>query len=223
MAGLTTKLSNDLMELLGTAILVFTIQVTAGLGSTGAPFAIAAIFITLVFAGGPISGAHYNPAITLAVKLRGKCSFQDLIEFWIAQVLGGFLGALLGGIMTGTFTTIGVGEGFNFTQAMLAELIFTFVLCFVVLGVTTSNKATDNHYYGLAIGLVLLSGNVAVGPISGGAFNPGVALGLSFATGLNSFGYAISVVIANLVGGILSSFFFFLVAPDQFNDYTPLA
>jgi len=214
------KLGKSLMELLGTAILVLTIQVSVTLGSAAAPCAIGAVLITIVFAGGPISGAHYNPAITLAIRLRGKVLTHELAVYWVSQVLGGILGAVLGGVIAGNFSNIGVGEGFSLSQAILAEIVFTFILCFVVLGVATSSKSDGNDYYGLAIGLVVLSGAYTVGPISGGAFNPGVALGLCIAKGFDNFSYVISVVIANLIGGALASGCFYLTAPDQFEGYT---
>lgn len=209
------KIGIALMELIGTAILVFTIQVAIASDTGLAPLAIGAILITIVFAGGPISGAHYNPAVSLAITLRGKLSSHEMIVYWISQVIGGFLGGLIGGGLGNTFSVVSVGPESTITQAFFAEMIFTFILCLVVLGVATNSKADQNHYYGLAIGLVVMSGAIAVGPISGGAFNPAVALGLSISKGFANFGYAFNVVIAELIGGVLAAFCFFLVAPDE--------
>lgn len=142
------RFGKAMMELIGTAIVVLTIQLSVGLGSLMAPVAIGIIFITMVYAGMPISGAHYNPAVSLAVFVRGHMSLNEMLLYWIFQVVGGILGALLGGIIGGTFTAISVGPGYHFIQAFLAEIVFTGLLCFTVLAVATNNKVKDNQYYG---------------------------------------------------------------------------
>lgn len=200
-------------ELIGTAILLFTIQASGP--SDLAPLAIGGILISIVFAGGPVSGAHYNPAISLAVTLRGSMSFQEMISYMIFQILGGVLGAYAGGVVNGSFATFAAGDGVSQTQALLAEAILAFVLCFVVLTVATNPKAENNHYYGLAIGLVVMSGAVTVGPISGGAFNPAVALGLSLSGGLSNLFYALIVAASNLVGGVVAAVCFRIVVPSD--------
>jgi aquaporin Z len=195
--------------------LLFTIQVSAG--KPLAPLAIGGILITLVYAGGPISGGHYNPAVSLAVQLRGKLSLHELILYWLFQLLGGYLGALVGGIVAGgRFGEVTVGKEVSTTQAFLAELVFTFILCLVVLCVATHSKAATiyNSYYGAAIGLVVAAGTVAVGPVSGAAFNPAVVLGLAI-TKVHMTGYTITVVVANLLGGVAAAAAFFMVAPGE--------
>lgn len=205
-----------IMELLGTLILVFTIQ------ASGSPMAIGGILIAIVFAGGPISGAHYNPAITTAVTLRGGGYMESNIGvYWLSQIIGGAIGAMLAGFVTSSHAVVSVGEGHTLAQALVAEVIVTFILCFVVLCVATNSKAAANHYYGLAIGLVVAAGAVSVGPVSGGAFNPAVALGLCAAAKFANVGYAIYVTIANLVGGVLAALCFTLVAPHESDDREP--
>jgi len=199
-------------ELLGTAILVFTIQVAVSSGSDLAPLAIGGILISIVYAGGPISGAHYNPAISLAVALGGGLEKKETLAYMLSQVVGGILGGLLGGVVGG-FNALAAGEDASTLQALLAELILAFILCFVVLCVATNPDAKDNHYYGLAIGLVVAAGAVAVGPVSGGAFNPAVALGLSLSDGFANLLYVILVAVANLLGGAVAAGCFKLVAP----------
>lgn len=212
-----TKTGKAIMEMIGTAILLLTIQLAVGAkDSSLAPLAIGVALITIVYAGGPISGAHYNPAVSLAIMLRGKMSMHDMMIYWISQVVGGCLGALAGGTIGGVYSNIGIGDGFGTVQALLAEVVFTFLLCFVVLAVATHSKVDGNHYYGLAIGLVVASGAIAVGPISGGAFNPAVALGLAVAKGFDNMGYVLSVMVADLSGGMAAAACFYLVAPDQF-------
>jgi len=201
-------------ELIGTAILVFTIQTTTS--STLAPLAIGGTLISIVFAGGPISGAHYNPAVSLAIMLRGSMSFAEMIGYWMFQVLGGVLGGFAGGIVSlDSFAVFDMAKEATLFQALLGEVIVAFVLCFVVLGVATNPKAEDNHYYGLAIGLVITGGAVAVGPVSGGAFNPAVALGLSLSGGFSNLPYALMVSGCNLLGGVAAAGCFRIVVPSS--------
>ncbi len=221
-----------MMELIGTAILVFTIQSSVGLGASLAPLAIGAILIAIVFAGGPVSGAHYNPAVSLAIALRGALSSREMVTlYWLPQIVGGTLGGYLGTVATGSSSGgVQLGGGFGLVQALVAEVIFTFILCFVVLTVATNSKVGNNHYYGLAIGLVVASGAITVGPISGGAFNPAVVIGL----GISNISYALEVIGSNLLGGAIAAGCFYVVVPEEFeivpttepaatNEATPLA
>mmetsp|Transcript_34343 Transcript_34343/g.83065 ORF Transcript_34343/g.83065 Transcript_34343/m.83065 type:complete len:222 (+) Transcript_34343:111-776(+) len=199
-------------ELIGTAILVFTIQVAS---SDLAPLAIGSILISIVFAGGPISGAHYNPAVSLAIALRGGMSFPEMVTYMTSQIAGGILGGWSGGIVSASFSEFARADDASLFRAMLAESILAFVLCFVVLCVATNAKAADNHYYGLAIGLVVASGAATVGPISGGAFNPAVALGLSVSGGFSNLFYALAVSGANLAGGVAAAGAFRVAVPEE--------
>ena len=216
-AGILKKASiminpTTIMELVGTAILVFVIQTAS---ADLAPVAIGAVLIAIIFAGGPISGAHYNPAVSLAVAIRGSMEYKEMVTYWIAQVVGGILGGLCGGVVSASFSVVGMADDASYIQALLAELVFTFILCFVVLSVATNPKAEDNHYFGLAIGLVVMSGAITVGPISGGAFNPAVALGLSIAGALSNIGYGIMVTVANLLGGVVAAGCFKIIVLDE--------
>jgi aquaporin Z len=141
-----------------------------------APLAIGSVLAVMVFAGGHVSGAHYNPAVSLAIFLRGKLSNADLIKYWIAQLAGALVAACLTIYYKDSYAE---PMAFNFIPAFIAEFLFTFALCFVVLNVATSNKTTGNSYFGWAIGFTVLVGAYAVGNISGGAFNPAVALGIT--------------------------------------------
>jgi aquaporin Z len=220
-----TKFGKALMELIGTALLVFTIQVVSAGTSLLAPLAIGGTLMMIVYAGGPISGGHYNPAVSLAVQLRGKMSWSEMILYWLYQLVGAYLGAVLGGIVAGggAWTVVTAGTGVSLTRAYLAELIVTFTLCLVVLCVATHRGAGDNSYYGAAIGLVVLVGGITVGPISGGAFNPAVVLGLAVAKSLHLTWYTIGVVLTNLLGGILAAMAFYMVAgPDEFTSTTSM-
>lgn len=213
-------------ETIGTLLLVFTIQVAVASGSDLAPLAIGAILVAVVFAAGPVSGGQFNPAVTLAIVLRGGMTVAEMIPYWVAQLLGGILGALLGGTVSGSFATVAMGsDGVTLFQALLAELVVTFALCFVVLSVATNPKADGNSYFGLAIGLVVMSGAVGVGGISGGAFNPAVALGLSVSSGAKNIAYAFMVSAANLVAGAIASVCYLACVPERngtVGETTPL-
>lgn len=170
-----------IVEAIGTFFLVFTIGQmvigTEGAVAALAPLAIAAGLTVMVYAGGHISGAHYNPAVTVAVWLRGRATAAEIVPYWVAQIAGALLAVGIVGYLKGDVaaTPIVLEMG----PALLAEALFTFGLCFVILNVATARGTEGNSYYGLAIGFTVLAGAYAVGGISGGAFNPAVAIALT--------------------------------------------
>lgn len=168
-----------LTELIGTFFLVLTIGCTViGSGPTAIPpLAIGAALMVMVFAGGHVSGAHYNPAVTLGVWLRGRCPSADVVPYMVSQIIGALLA-------TGTIKFLKAGATVPVLNpatgpALLAEFLFTFALVYVVLNVATAKGTSENTFYGLAIGMTVLSGAFAVGAISGAAFNPAVAIGIT--------------------------------------------
>jgi aquaporin Z len=198
-----------LVEGIGTFFLVFVIgQVvigTEGPAAALAPLAIGSVLMVMVYAGGHISGAHYNPAVTLAVWLRGKASAGEVLPYWGAQIAGALLAsAAVGYLKGGVEVTPGdpaVGP------ALVAEFLVTFALCYVVLNVATADGTAGNSNYGLAIGFTVLAGAYAVGGVSGGAFNPAVAVGL-VAMGLVGVGDLWIFLVANLLaGGVAATLF----------------
>eukprot|EP00177_Eucheuma_denticulatum_P005186 GFKZ01009448.1.p1 GENE.GFKZ01009448.1~~GFKZ01009448.1.p1 ORF type:complete len:269 (-),score=31.25 GFKZ01009448.1:1337-2086(-) len=213
------RFGKAMMELTGTAILLLTIQLCVGAGSPLAPFTIGVVLIAIVYAGGPISGAHYNPAVSLSIFLRGKMSLHEMLMYWVFQIAGGVLGALLGAVIGGKLTAITRGADVYLLQAFLAEFVFTGVLCFVVLAVATTSKAEDNQYYAVAIGLTVTAGAVSVGHISGGAFNPAVALGLGIVKHFWKMIYVSWVILANAAGAVAGTAVFYIVAPDEFAHF----
>ena len=166
-------------ELIGTFFLVLTVGCTVIGGGPGVipAIAIGSALMIMVFAGGHISGGHYNPAVTLGVWLRGACDAKDVIPYWVSQFIGAGLAALAVRAMNlgPVHTTTGLAVG----PAFLAEFLFTFALVYVVQNVATSKDTAGNSYYGLAIGFTVMVGAMAVGKISGGVFNPAVAFGIS--------------------------------------------
>jgi aquaporin Z len=200
-----------LTEFIGTFFLVFTVVCTVQAGAALAPLAIGLVLAAMVFAGGHLSGAHYNPAVTLAVLVRGRVSVPDAGAYVVAQLLAAVAAAGCGRLVLGerpdhTFTADRTGGAF------VAELLVTFALAYVVLNVATSRDHPNNSFYGLAIGATVLAGAVAVGPVSGGVFNPAVAVGVSTA-GLVSWSMLWVYLVANLAAGALAGMAFRLLNP----------
>src|SRR5437762_9945933 len=150
-------------EFIGTFFLVLTIGCTViGAGAAViAPLAIGAALMVMVFAGGHISGGHYNPAVTLGVLIRGKVKATDAVPYIIAQIAGAAVAALIVGkcLRAGlavTPMTPHVGA------ALLAEFLFTFALAYVVLNAATAEGTSGNSFYGLAIGMTVMTGAFAI-------------------------------------------------------------
>jgi len=198
-----------MMEFIGTFFFVLVIgQVvigTEGLAAALAPVAIGSALMVVVYAGGHVSGGHYNPAVTLAVWIRGKTATAELVPYWIAQILGAVLAALVVGYFKAGVDVVPME--LDVVPALLAEFLFTFALCFVVLNVATADATAGNSYFGLAIGFAVLIGAYAVGGISGGAFNPAVAAGIT-AMGLSTFSNIWIFLVANLLGGAAAGYAF---------------
>lgn len=204
-----------LCEFIGTFFLVLTIGSTGIAAGPGviAPLAIGSILMVMIYAGGHVSGAHYNPAVTLGVFMRGKCPAADVLPYMAAQVAGALAAA--GAVM---FLKIGENVAPFYAKvpaALGAELLFTFALVYVVLNVATARATAGNSYFGLAIGFTVLSGAFAVGNISGGAFNPAVAIGAS-AMGLLPWSNIWLYLVADFLGGALAAFAFNAINEDEF-------
>ena len=156
-------------EFIGTFFLVLTV------GLTGNPLAIGSALMVMIYAGGHISGAHYNPAVTLAVLIRGKITSSDALVYMGSQLAGGLIAALIAGIFR-EFPSES-GQQLDITKALLAEVLGTFALAYVVLNVATAKTNAGNSYFGLAIGFTVMTMAFCFGDYSGGAFNPAVAIG----------------------------------------------
>lgn len=192
-------------EFIGTFFLMLTVGMTV-VNTTHpefwAPVAIGSILAVMIFAGGHVSGGHYNPAVSLAVFLRKKISFENMLKYWMVQ---------LGGAVAAAFITIYLkGEpsaaalDLNPAKALLAEFLFTFALCFVVLNVAIVKATSGNSYFGWAIGFTVLVGAYAVGAISGGAFNPAIALGITILN-LSLWSNIWIFLVANLLGAVAAA------------------
>lgn len=190
-------------EFIGTFFLVLTVGMTVlGGNNLLAPLAIGSILMVMVFAGGHVSGAHYNPAVSFAIFLRGKLAGRELIKYWVVQLVAAIIASYLTIYLKGSR---GEPISFKVVPALIAEFVFTFALCFVVLNVATTKKLSDNSFFGLAIGFTVVAGAYAVGTISGAAFNPAVALGITIMN-LNVWSHLWVYIVATLLGGAAAAY-----------------
>jgi len=166
-----------LTEFIGTFFLVFTVGMTVTAESPLAPLAIGSVLAVMVYMGGHISGAHYNPAVTVALLLRNELAPRDGAPYLLAQLFAAFLASGAVFLVAGATFAPAPGAGATIGQAFLAEALFTFALVLVILNVATAKATEGNQYFGFAIGFTLMVGMFAVGGVSGGAFNPAVGTG----------------------------------------------
>jgi aquaporin Z len=166
-------------EFIGTFFLSLTIctAVVYGSAEAYAPFGIASTLMVMIYAGGHISGAHYNPAVTVSIYLRGACDKDEVLPYIASQVVAAVSAAIVveNLIMPASESPVSFELG---TDALVAELLFTFALAYVILNVATTESTSGNGYYGAAIALVVLAGAITVGSISLASFNPAVTSAL---------------------------------------------
>ncbi len=195
------------VEFIGTFFLVFTIGISSG---TFAPFAIAGILTAMIFAGGHISGAHYNPAVTVSIFLRENSPAREVVAYAVSQIAA----AVCAGLLSTFFVPGAPAPVFDTASLLIAEVVFTFALCFVILNVATASGTAGNSFYGVAIGLVVLCGAITVGSVSGAVFNPAVAVGL-LVRGFTDLSGFFLYALASLTGGVLAAFVFLFVSRDE--------
>ncbi len=210
-------LPKGVVEFIGTFFLVFTVGQTVKSPDGPSPLAALAIgssLMVMIYAGGHFSGGHYNPAVTLGVTLRGGTTWPEAGVYWVAQILGGLAAAGLvlyiksqgePGLPVpppGPSPTV-----YGVPAQLLAEFLFTFALVYVVLNSATSKGTEGNSFYGLAIGFTVVVGAIAVGPVSGGAFNPAVAVGAA-TMGLKPVAESWIPLVADFAGGAAAALLF---------------
>ncbi|MGH7951462.1 MAG: MIP/aquaporin family protein [Limisphaerales bacterium] len=203
-----------LVEFIGTFFLVLTVGMTVidpGAGHL-APLAIGSALMIMVYAGGHVSGGHFNPAVTLAVWLRGRCAAMDVPGYWIAQIAGAFAASALTIFLKGN-PAVTPGE-LKIIPALLAEFAGTFALAYIVLNVATAKGTSGNSFYGLAIGFTVMTMAFAFGGISGGAFNPAVATGITVMH-LEKIANLWIYLVANFSAGALAAAAFRLINPED--------
>jgi aquaporin Z len=203
-----------LTEFIGTFFLVLTVGMCVIKPGAGdfAPIAIGSALMIMVYAGGHVSGGHYNPAVTLAVWLRGRCPGADVPAYIGSQLAGSVAASVLALYLKGN-PEIAPAD-WNTVPALLAELVGTFALAYVVLNTATAKGTAGNSNYGLAIGFTVMTMAFALGGISGGAFNPAVAVGITLMHLVNCGNLWIYLV-ANFAGGALAAATFRCLNPDD--------
>ena len=209
-----------LSEFLGAFFLVFTFLSTSTASSGLAAVAVAAVMVAAVWAGAHLSGGHFNPAVTLATYLRHQLSLADLWSYWAAQLAGAFAAALLA--MTAFPQHL---DGMDVTgsaavPALLVELLFTFAIVYVVLSVGVSPYQEANVFYGVAVGVVVLVGSLTAGGVSGAAFNPAVAFGMTVDGGFAWSGIWVYLV-AETGGAVAAAAFASLAVPASQGSTQP--
>jgi aquaporin Z len=202
------------VEFIGTFFLVLTIVCAVNTNSAIAPLGIGAVLMTMIYAGGHISGAHYNPAVSVAAFVRGRLPAAELAPYIGAQLLGAAIAGLIGGRFLVEATAGDAYSGKALGIALVAEFLFTFALAWVVLNVATSRDHDGNGFYGLAIGFTVMAGAVAVGPISGGAFNPAVGFGVSIG-GVSDWANIWIYLLAPTLGGAAAGYAFKALNPED--------
>ncbi len=199
-----------LVEFVGTFVLVVVFGLTLVPPGVGpfAPLAIGLTLAAMMYAGGPVSGGHFNPAVTLGAWLRGRCGGRVVLLYVVGQLVG----AALGGILVNYFRAGGVAATttpvvHDLAKVGVVELLFTFTLVYVFLAVTLPARGVDSAFSGLAVGGAVLGGMYAGLPLSGGAFNPAIAVGMSL-MGLGSLNLLWMYLLAELAGGALAAIVF---------------
>jgi aquaporin Z len=170
---------NALIEFIGTFFVAFVVAIAVGGGVAAniAPFAVFAILVACIYAGRHLSGAVYNPAVTVALWMRGSLQARTLLLFWVAQVAAGVVAAFVAASVASTMPNLTMpAQPFapDMRAAIIVEFLFTFLMCFVVLQVATTEQSKGNSYYGVAIAMVVLAGALTVGTVSSAVFNPAV-------------------------------------------------
>lgn len=200
-----------LTEAIGTFFLVLTIGLVVLQDVPLAPVAIGMALAVMVYAGGHISGGHYNPAVSLAAWMRGALPTAALPGYWVAQLVGAIAAAFFVDAFMGAPLHVAPGLAVHWLNALLGEFFFSFALCYVVLNTATAKDTANNSYFGLAIGGTVMVGAFAVGALSGGAFNPAVGLGpaaFELMTGHDVAPAAWVYLVGPMAGGAFAAFVF---------------
>ena len=205
-------------EFIGTFFLVLTVGLVVANGTALAPIAIGSALMVMVYMGGHISGGHYNPAVSLAVLMRGKLASGEFVTYFLVQAIGGLSGAIVASRLAGISIAPAPAADAGALAPLLVEILFTFALALVVLNSATDKATEGNSFYGLAIGFTVMVGAAAGGPISGGAFNPAVGIGLVLNHSLFGAGSIDGLwlyLVGPLTGGALAAAVFKVQHPES--------
>jgi aquaporin Z len=209
-------------EFVGTFMLVLTVCCNVLSGTSGAfvALSIAAALMTGIYALGTVSGAHFNPAVTVAVALTKNQDWDMSLYYILVQLLGGAAAAVTSSMMFGKAFNLEPGAGYDWTHAAAAEILYTAMLAFVVLNCACARANAGNQYFGLAIGFVIVAGGYSVGSISGANLNPAVSVGIDVASAKLGFGWSIAYTGFQLVGASIAALMYKIVHPEEFGDKT---
>lgn len=217
--GKVPLVSRLVSEFLGTFMLVLTVGLNVLGGSTAGAFSIAASLMCMIYALGDVSGANFNPAVTMAIvcSRRGVLSTADGAMFVVAQISGGIVAAFTYSAMKGGQSFALKPEPSAWSQVLVAEFAFTFVLAFVVLSVATV-KDPLTEYFGFAIGMCVTVGGCAIGKISGGSLNPAVSIGISAShAAKGGFAQCLGYTVIELLAGVAAAGMFQVTQPSEFS------
>jgi len=227
MGGEPAAYSKYVAEFVGTFLLVFTVGCNVSKGSpVWAVTSIACVLMVSIYALGGISGANFNPAVSLALACSNQLPWVTAGIYMVVQLLAGIVAGFAYFALYGDSFNLAPVGNYGIMQAGMAELLYTFMLCFVVLNVACSVKSGNcpNQFYGLAIGFVIVAGGYGAGNISGGCFNPAVAFGIDVSSAHKGFGVSFVYLIFELVGAALASGVHRAVRPAEYgNGGSPLA
>lgn len=207
-------------EFIGVYFLVLTIGCNVHSASIGGPLSAGMMLAVMVFALGSVSGGHLNPAVTFTICLRGgHMELFDGVMYMLAQFAGGVSGALTYALLQGDAFKFAPAWHYTAGAALAVELLYSTLLCFVVLNVATTTKDAGNQYFGLAIGSVVVSAALAIGHVSGCSLNPAVSFGALFAAGIYSGFSQVHFwglyVLTPFVSAFIACVLFSLVRPEE--------
>jgi len=220
--------SKFIAEFVGTFLLVFTVGCNVVKGDPiWAATSIACVLMVSIYALGGVSGANFNPAVSLSLAISGKLDWITAVVYICIQIIAGIAAGFSYAAFLGTAFNLGPQPGYTWISASVAELLYTFMLCFVVLNVACSTESGNcpNQFYGLAIGFVIIAGGYAVGGISGGAFNPAVAIGIDTSSVMGEkfvfWGMCGLYTAFELIGAVLASILHRIVRPKEYGMELP--
>jgi len=175
----------------------------------------------MIFALGSVSGAHFNPAVTIAIVMSGRdcCSSQHGEQYIALQIFGGILGAFSYAFLeNGKTFPLNPGAGHSWFEAGVAETVYTFFLCYIVLCVATVKNPPTSNYFGLVIGACVTTGGYAIGALSGGSLNPAVSIGISTSHILNggNFWHCLVYSLFEIFGGLIAVGVFHVTHPGEY-------
>jgi aquaporin Z len=209
-------------EFIGTYLLIFTVgcNVLSATPVWGG-VSIACVLMVSIYVFGGVSGANFNPAVSVALGINKNLEWSDVGAYTVVQLIAGIAAGFSYSALFGKSFALGPGKGFGIAEACIAEILYTFMLCFVVLNVAAlkgekADAKGPKSWFGLSIGFVIIAGAYGAGAVSGGCFNPAVAAGIGISG--SSFGPIVPYFISELIGAGAAAGLFKVVRPN--GDHT---